>query len=165
MEIIAMCGLDCGTCPAYSAHVTDDWGLREATAKEWSKSYGFECKPEMIDCVGCTVVEGVHIGHCFECAMRKCGLGRGVANCGVCDLFDGCAVIGEFLVKVPQAKANLEKVRASAKPKIKATPKRKAKPKLKAKPMAKAKPKTKAKAKPKAKPKAKKPAKKARRSR
>ena len=179
MEILAICGLDCGTCPAYQAHVTDDWGLREATAKEWSTAYGFDAKPEMIDCVGCTVVEGVHIGHCFECAIRKCGLERGVANCAVCGLFEGCATLGDFLAKVPQAKANLEKVRAAAAPKFETKPKAKLKakavakpkPKAKAKPKAelKAKPKPKAKAKPplkkKAAPKAKKPFKKARRAR
>ena len=165
MEIIAFCGLDCGTCPAYRAHVTDDWALREATAKEWSTAYGFDAKPEMIDCVGCTVVEGVHIGHCFECAIRKCGLGRGVANCALCEAFEGCAIIGDFLAKVPHAKANLEKVRASAKAKVKAMPK----PKPKAKPIlkAEAKPGVKSKAKPKAKakPKVKKSGTKARRSR
>jgi hypothetical protein len=162
MEVIAMCGLDCGTCPAYRAHVTDDWALREATAKEWTTAYGFEAKPEMIDCVGCTVIEGVHVGYCFDCAIRKCGLGRGVVNCAVCELFEGCATVGEFLAKVPQAKANLEKIRAAAAaPKAAIKPKAKAKPKVKPK----AKPKPKVAPKKKAAPKAKKPAKKTRRSR
>ena len=175
MEILAICGLDCGVCPAYLAHVSDDWGLREATAKEWSTTYGFDAKPEMIDCVGCTVAEGVHVGYCLECAIRKCGLERGMANCAVCELFEGCATIGDFLAKVPQAKANLEKVRASAKPRVKpkakpkpkaevkAKPKPKPKPKLKPKLKVKSKPAPKSKAK--AKPKAKKTAKKARRAR
>jgi hypothetical protein len=167
MEYLSICGLDCAVCPAYTAHITDDWGLRKATAKEWSKAFGFECKPEMIDCVGCTTVDGVHIGHCFECVIRKCGLGRGVANCGLCEMFEGCAIIGDFLVKVPYAKANLERARASAKPKLAVKPKAKPKPKMK--PKAQVKPK--AKAKPKAQPKAKtaktakRPGTKARRSR
>jgi hypothetical protein len=177
MEIIAMCGLDCGTCPAYRAHVTDDWALREATAKEWSKTYGFEAKPEMIDCVGCTEIEGVHVGYCFECAIRKCGLGRGVVNCAVCELYEGCPTLGGFLAKVPLAKANLEKIRFAADPKATAKPKAKLKVKTKAKPKpkprAKAKAKVKSKAKPKPKvrpkkeaaPRAKKPVKKTRRSR
>ena len=177
MENISICGLDCAVCPAYTAHITDDWGLREATAKEWSTAFGFECKPEMIDCVGCTVVDGVHIGHCFECVIRKCGLGRGVANCGLCEMFGGCSIIGDFLVKVPQAKANLERVRASAetkveakpksklKPKTRLSPKAKPKPKAKTKPMAKPKPKLKPKPKTKTKPKAKRAGIKARRSR
>jgi hypothetical protein len=167
MDIIAICGLDCAVCPAYAAHITDDWGLREATAKEWSTAYGFECKPEMIDCVGCTTVDGVHIGHCHECAIRKCGLERGVVNCAVCELFEGCAIIGDFLAKVPQAKENLEKARASAKAmpeaeprpilesKTKPTPKLKAKPKRKPKPKSKPAPKRKLRSKPRVKPKAK----------
>jgi hypothetical protein len=171
MEILAMCGLDCGTCPAYKAHVTDDWGLRVATAKEWSTVHGFDAKPEMIDCVGCTVVEGVHIGYCFECAIRKCGLERGVANCAVCGLFEGCATVGVFLAKVPHAKASLEKVRAAAAPKVEANPKRKLRPKskpgvgAKTKPKSKAKPKARAKSVSGLKPKAKSSGKKPRRSR
>lgn len=113
MEMIAICGLDCAACPAYNAHITDDWGLREATAKEWSKAYGFDFKPEMIDCVGCTSVDGVHIGHCFDCEIRKCGLTHGAANCSVCEAFETCAMIGDFMAKVPPAKANLEKIRAA----------------------------------------------------
>jgi hypothetical protein len=112
---ISFCGLDCSTCPAHVAHLTGDQALREKTAKEWSTAYHADIKPEMVDCVGCTATEGVHIGHCGECAMRVCGLDKGVANCGRCAKFEGCATIGEFIAKVPPAKANLEEVRAARK--------------------------------------------------
>jgi hypothetical protein len=110
---IAMCGLDCATCPAHIAYLTDDRTLREKTAVEWSAAYHFDFKPEMVNCVGCTVVEGPHIGHCSECAIRKCGQGKGVANCAVCPAFLGCTTIGDFLAKVPPAKANMDEIRAA----------------------------------------------------
>ena len=168
---IAICGLDCSVCPAYVVHQTGDAALREKTAEEWKKQYGAEITPEMVDCAGCTVLEGPHIGYCFECEIRKCGLEKNVANCALCALYP-CALISPFIEKVPAAKANLEKIRAeagalppaktgvAAKPrgeiKLKAKPKGKAKAKPKVKPKPKAKPKAAAKAKPpKVKPKAK----------
>jgi len=109
---ISVCGLDCSVCPAHIAFATNDQALREKTAKEWSKLYGADITPGQVNCVGCTTLHGVHIGHCFECAIRKCGLEKGVANCGVCADY-GCSTVGPFLEKVPAAKANLEEIRAS----------------------------------------------------
>jgi len=109
--IISICGLDCSVCPAHIAFLTDDVALRQKTAAEWSKAFKAELTADMINCVGCTTADGVHIGHCGVCEMRKCGMARKVKNCGECDDY-GCALIAEFLAKVPQAKANLDKVRA-----------------------------------------------------
>jgi hypothetical protein len=114
-KMISFCGLDCFTCPAHVAHLTGDQALREKTAKEWSSAYQADFKPEMVDCVGCTTAAGPHIGHCSECAMRVCGKGKGVANCGLCPEFEACAKIGDFLTKVPPAKANLDEIRAARK--------------------------------------------------
>lgn len=113
-KIIAFCGLDCAACDARKAHMTGDAALRAATAAKWTKDYGFPFTPEMIDCSGCSA-PGPKIGHCAECAMRACGLGRGVENCGTCPDFSGCAKIAEFMAQVPPAKANLEAIRAGAK--------------------------------------------------
>lgn len=157
---IAICGLDCAVCPAYIVHVTGDKDLQRKTAEQWAKEFGTDIAPEKVDCVGCTVVDGPHIGYCFECEIRKCGLARGAANCALCVLYP-CTTISGFIEKVPPAKANLEKIRAErrveAKPEPKAAAKAKAKPKpkSKAKVKAKAKPKPKMKAKPKVKPEAK----------
>ena len=108
---ISICGLDCSICPAFIAFSTDDRTLREKTASEWSKAYHFDFTPEMVDCVGCTTIEGVHIGHCFECQIRKCGLGKNVENCARCADYP-CSLIADFIAKVPPAKANLEEIRA-----------------------------------------------------
>jgi hypothetical protein len=60
--------------------------------------------------VGCLKVKGVHIGHCSECEIRKCGLPRKVKNCALCSDY-ACETISKFLANVPPAKANLEEVR------------------------------------------------------
>lgn len=109
-KMISVCGLDCSVCPAHVAFLTNDQVLREKTAAEWSKAYQAELTAEMINCVGCTGVTGVHIGHCYECVMRKCGQNHRVRNCGECEDY-GCATIAGFLEKVPPAKANLEEIR------------------------------------------------------
>jgi hypothetical protein len=109
-KMLSMCGLDCAACPAFLAHQTNDQALREKTAVEWSQQFHADLKPADINCVGCVKVEGVHIGHCGECEIRKCGLGRKVENCALCSDFE-CETIGKFLANVPWAKANLEEVR------------------------------------------------------
>jgi hypothetical protein len=105
-----MCGLDCAACPAFIAHKTDDQALREKTAAEWSQQFHIDVKPADINCVGCLKVKGVHIGHCGECEIRKCGLPRKVKNCALCGDY-ACETISKFLANVPPAQANLDEVR------------------------------------------------------
>ena len=141
---IAICGLDCAVCPAYIVHYTGDKALQKKTAELWKKEYEADITPDMVDCVGCVVVSGPHIGHCFECEIRKCGLARKVANCAVCALYP-CAIVSAFIEKAPPAKANLEKIRAEVKAKSKTKPKAKAVAGKKTGTKAKAKPKAKSK--------------------
>ncbi len=109
-KMLAMCGLDCAVCPAFIARKTDDQALRVKTAAEWSKVFNVALKPEDINCVGCLKTKGVHIGHCSECEIRKCGLAKKVKNCALCADYP-CDKITNFIANVPPAKANLEEVR------------------------------------------------------
>ena len=113
-KMIAVCGLDCSVCPAYIAYATNDNELRAKTAEQWAKEYGAAISPDKVNCVSCVVTEGPHIGYCFECGIRKCGLEKKVQNCAYCADYP-CVLLGTFIEKVPQAKANLEEVRASQK--------------------------------------------------
>ena len=105
-KIIAYCGLDCAECNAFKAMKNNDQALREKTAAEWTKEYGFNFTPNMINCSSCKS-DGVHVGHCSECKMRACASGKGVANCGKCNEFKTCKTINDFIVKVPFVKNNL----------------------------------------------------------
>ena len=105
-KLIACCGLDCAQCGAYLAFKNDDNALREKTAAEWTVAHNFNFTPEMINCSGCKS-DGVHIGHCSECEMRKCATAKGVVNCGACEEFKTCKTINEFMEMVPHVRENL----------------------------------------------------------
>lgn len=99
-KLLAACGLDCSSCPAHIAYLTNDDDLRIATAKKWQEQFA-ECgqvfKPEDVNCVGCNAKNGVHIGHCGECAIRLCALNeKQIANCFVCQEFSDCQKRKDF---------------------------------------------------------------------
>ncbi len=107
-RMTAHCGLICTDCPAFIARRDNDDDLRRKTAAEWSGMYGSDIRPEHIDCDGCATSEGVHIPHCSECAIRICGQGRSVPNCGRCGEYPACTTISEFLAIVPSAREVLD---------------------------------------------------------
>jgi hypothetical protein len=112
-KLIAACGLDCAACPAYIAAMTDDEALRKKTAEEWSRAYGFDCKPEMVNCHGCLATDGVQIGHCAECEIRACAVkGKSFPNCAACADFSSCAKLSAFLANAEEARKNLAALRA-----------------------------------------------------
>ncbi|HNQ96881.1 MAG TPA: DUF3795 domain-containing protein, partial [Treponemataceae bacterium] len=51
--MIAFCGLDCASCGAYIATMTNDNAMREKIAGEWKVAYNFDFTPQMINCHGC----------------------------------------------------------------------------------------------------------------
>lgn len=108
--MIAYCGLDCSQCPAFLATRNNDDAAREKVARDWSRLFGMELKPEQINCDGCRSESERKIGHCSDCKIRFCGAEKGVENCAFCD--DGpCDALIAFLKYVPQARENLESVR------------------------------------------------------
>lgn len=54
-QLIGCCGLDCETCDARIATLTNDNALREKTAALWTKLNGVTITPEMINCTGCRI--------------------------------------------------------------------------------------------------------------
>jgi hypothetical protein len=113
-KMLGMCGLDCATCPAFTAYKTNDQALRIKTAEEWSKQFNVQMPPEAVNCVGCLKTKGPQIGHCAECEIRNCGTAKKVKNCGLCKDYP-CDKISNFLAQVPPAKANLDEVRGARK--------------------------------------------------
>lgn len=109
MKMISICGLDCYSCPARAAFLSDDDVLRKKTAAEWSKLYGADIKPEQVNCTGCTA-PGIKFHHCEHgCTFRKCAMGKGIDNCGLCSDYP-CEELAGFFVHVPEARANLDEV-------------------------------------------------------
>jgi len=112
-KIIAYCGLVCTECPAYIATQADDRAALEQVAARWREEYNApDITVEFVICDGCLTDEGRKCGHCFECEIRACGLGRGVVNCAYCDDYT-CEKLEGFFAFAPDAKASLERVRQS----------------------------------------------------
>jgi hypothetical protein len=104
-KLIAYCGINCAECGAYLAMQNNDRALREKTAAEWTKAYNFNFTPDMINCSSCNGTR-MHVGHCSECEMRKCGSEKDVVNCGACDEFKACKTINDFFAMVPNDSKN-----------------------------------------------------------
>jgi hypothetical protein len=106
-KIISCCGLNCATCEARIATMSNDDELRKATAEKWKTQYGVsEMAPEMINCTGCRE-EGVKIGHWSMCQIRQCANDKGFKTCGDCDDVETCSLISPVHKGVPEALLNL----------------------------------------------------------
>jgi hypothetical protein len=110
-NIIAYCGLDCTTCPAYIATQNNDMQALKLVAEQWSQEFNVSIPPEGCICDGC-LGAGRKIAHCDECAARSCAVERGVVNCAHCDDY-GCQTLADFWKMAPQTKATLERIRAN----------------------------------------------------
>lgn len=109
-RLLSHCGLLCSECGAYLATRSDDDAKRAEVAQEWSRMYHAELSPSDINCDGC-VSDGPRLfHHATVCEIRKCALGRGVANCAHCDDY-ACERLEGLFAMAPEAKARLEEVR------------------------------------------------------
>lgn len=105
--MIAYCGLDCETCDAYVATVTNDDTLREKTAKLWSELNQTTILPEWINCEGCRT-DGIKTVFCEQqCEIRKCAAEKQMDTCGDCEKLHSCQTLAAITAHTPQALENL----------------------------------------------------------
>ena len=89
-DYLAYCGLDCESCEARLATISNDESLRQRVAKEWSELNSAEITPEMINCTGCRI-PGAKTPYCDSlCPIRQCAAGRQVETCGSCPEMKSC---------------------------------------------------------------------------
>ncbi|MCJ7701103.1 MAG: DUF3795 domain-containing protein [Anaerolineales bacterium] len=106
-QLLAYCGLECSTCPAYVATQDNDIAKLTDLAQEW---FGGEIEPSQILCDGCNA--GGRLMHwCSECSIRACASERGEENCAHCDDY-GCEKLQKVFEQSVEAKANLDRIRA-----------------------------------------------------
>jgi len=110
-EMIACCGLVCSACPAFLATKAGDENKARETAELWTRLYNTNVRVEDVWCDGC-IVEGKKCAHCGECKIRACAREKGVANCAHCADY-ACQELVGFFSMVPDARATLERIRAS----------------------------------------------------
>ncbi len=106
-QLIACCGLDCETCDARIATLTNDDALREATAAKWAEMNNApEITADTINCAGCRT-EGLKFGFCGMCQIRSCALGKGFETCAECAEVEACKIVAPVLEHSPDARENL----------------------------------------------------------
>lgn len=106
-KFIACCGLNCATCDARTATITNDDVLRTKTAELWKVQFNAGITPEMINCTGCREA-GVKFAHCEACEIRNCVASNNFATCSECDKMETCTLLGNVLQFVPEALENLK---------------------------------------------------------
>lgn len=106
-RMIAYCGLVCSSCPSFLATKNDDDVAREKTAALYAELYGFNLKPEEINCDGCLTVGGRQINYCQTCEIKECCSKKGLENCAVCNE-QPCEKLVKFHEFSPDAKASFD---------------------------------------------------------
>ncbi len=108
-NVVSLCGLNCYESPAYIATINDDDRLREKTASEWNKRYQatgrLPVTKDEINCLSCLSLKEPVYRHCKECGVRKCGLEKGLQNCGECGDYENCPKIASLHELIPEGKA------------------------------------------------------------
>jgi hypothetical protein len=107
-KIIACCGLNCATCDARIATLSNDNELRAQTAEKWKVLHrAVDLTANMINCTGCRE-EGVKFAHCNVCDIRKCADTKNLKTCALCDQLDLCETVKNLHQFVPEALINLK---------------------------------------------------------
>ncbi len=110
-QLIGCCGLDCETCDARIATITNDNTLREKTAALWTKLNGVPITPDMIHCTGCRI-DGAKTPFCDKlCPIHNCVREKGLDTCADCEKMDGCPTLGRIAVNSPFVLENLNRLR------------------------------------------------------
>jgi len=118
MKTLGYCGLNCGECPVFVATANNDNGLRQKTAREWSKLYAGQLReysgknnlsPEDMNCSGCQSESGLFIG-CMNCPIRKCGKEKKIISCAGCNEYETCGMLNGFLSIHQHAKEKLDRI-------------------------------------------------------
>ena len=110
-QMIGCCGLDCETCDARIATLTNDNALRKKTAALWTRLNGVTITPEMINCTGCRVT-GAKTLFCDKlCPVHNCVREKRLDTCADCAQRDGCPTLGQIATNSPFVLDNLKQLR------------------------------------------------------
>jgi hypothetical protein len=116
-RMIAVCGLDCGSCEARIATQADDILEKERVAAKWREAFG---EPSIdvtyVTCDGCLSSSAFLCGWCRQCPLRHCAIARNVVTCAHCGEYDVCEKLVEFDKEIAGTKDRLAKIKAELKP-------------------------------------------------
>ena len=101
-RMVAYCGLVCTDCKGYIATQANDLAMLERLAEQARKEFNMpNATAESAMCDGCLGDTARKCGYCAECAIRACGVARGVANCAYC-LDYACDKLAGFFGMAPE---------------------------------------------------------------
>jgi len=107
-KLISCCGLNCTTCDARIATVTNDNELLTKTAERWKVHYNApDISIEKIKCTGCREA-GAKMVHCEQCEVRNCLESKNFQTCADCDILENCLIVGKIHKYDPSALENLK---------------------------------------------------------
>jgi len=79
-ELVGACGLYCGECEIYLAHINRDGEMKRSLAERISRSFGKNVSPESVVCQGCKS----ELCWDEDCEIRMCAVAKGVDFCFEC---------------------------------------------------------------------------------
>ena len=82
-EILTLCGYRCDLCRFYTKNIKSEED-RQRVSLEFNRIFGWNIKPEDVECVGCKN-EGKQADP--NCPVRPCALEKGLENCAHCPEF------------------------------------------------------------------------------
>ncbi len=109
--MIACCGVNCDECGAFVATRDSDESKRAEVAKEWSRKFGVEMQPEVINCMGC-LSEGPLFFYCNMCDIRTCTVEKDLPTCAHCDSYP-CEKLESFFQMSPENQEWLNEIRSN----------------------------------------------------
>lgn len=108
---IACCGLNCATCDARIATVTNDDELRAKTAARMEAHYNLSnVSIEVINCTGCREA-GATMWYCEKCEIRNCVVAKNFQTCADCAEMESCQLVVKIHRYEPVALENLKSLR------------------------------------------------------
>ena len=110
-QLIGCCGLDCETCDARTATLTNDNAL-------WTTLNGVPILPDMINCTGCRT-EGAKTTFCDKlCPVHNCVREKELDTCADCAQMGKCPTLGLIAGNSPSVLENLEQLKQHNAPKM-----------------------------------------------
>jgi hypothetical protein len=111
-KMIAYCGLVCTECEGYVATQANDLAALEKLAQRARDEWGMaDATVASTTCDGCLAHSDRMCSFCYDCAVRACGMERGVLNCAYCDDY-GCDKLEAFWQMAPEGRTTLDTIRA-----------------------------------------------------
>ncbi|MEN8127733.1 MAG: DUF3795 domain-containing protein [Planctomycetota bacterium] len=109
-KLIAPCGLYCGNCNDYIAHIKNDDDLKKKVATAINKQLNINISSEQVGCEGCWGTLHTEYSSNLDCEVRCCAEQRNILSCALCENFP-CEKLQNHFKGDNKKKINLDRIR------------------------------------------------------